>query len=799
MKRLAIVLFISTLFVVLLASSGNEQWRAGALEGANASPHGNYSTSTDRCTVCHQPHGQVVNPEAACWQCHPGQKTHLTQACTSCHEPHAVTDNAALVQETIYQRPVDFNGHNYEVEPTGVCYTCHTTTRFHGSNATNSHYENQDCTKCHPHGAGFNFSPISCNVCHGTPPSGGAHDRHDDRDINAQCTDCHQPVNFYNSRGHANGRTTYADFKSFNDTAVCNDCHGNASGIAEAKATWRQGGPITDCTGCHNTADPGVLRGKTAPAVDKYWASNGHGAGTGLDCQGCHNPDAPHFESSYNPRLWAEKNTLCASCHADPNKAGTDVSAHGNQGYGASTQPSFVEQCNTCHDPHGSSNLHMVQPVIKGKGVTFTARTGDNSFDEPDRNNDDDLCATCHANTSHNRNPSNWPDVTHFEGGDCTLCHKHESDGDPRTADAFIPQGSCTTCHSDQTDNGDGVPPGGRPPVTGDFEKNTHHIKGTVTDDKCIVCHDQSTHGDGYIDLRLPDGGTSLRFIHANEADLTPFCQDCHDDDGSQQAFIPGGNSRDPFLEGSNLPAMDQTTTHSNQAYHDAIEGPFRTTCNQCHAGHGSDNLSIIQPVVNGFAITFLSRTGKDSFDDPNKDDQYDLCATCHVGRTTLHPGGDHRPAGDLDLRGTDCTTCHLHDADNLISTEDAFMPSCSACHGSPPPPAGYPSYGLDENLTPHQKHAGSDAGEYGLECSTCHDRLNPSYTGHVTEPLSFQDVFFNGLNPNGSYNRSNRTCATLGCHSNGSPSTGQVEFKTPVWDENSRLSALAVMGISSI
>ena len=82
--------------------------------------------------------------------------------------------------------------------------------------------------------------------------------------------------------------------------------------------------------------------------------------------------------------------------------------------------------------------------------------------------------------------------------------------------------------------------------------------------------------------------------------------------------------------------------------------------------------------------------------------------------------------------------------------------------------------------LTPHLKHAGTDAGQYGMACSACHDRLNPGYSGHVTDPPSFQDVFFDALNPNGSYNGGNRTCAGPGCHSNGNPSTGDLVDPNP-------------------
>ncbi|MCP4169049.1 MAG: CxxxxCH/CxxCH domain-containing protein [Chloroflexi bacterium] len=799
MKRLVFLLVAPLLILFFLASGNGAPQHSVARQGATFNPHGNYSSTTDSCTACHQPLAAVSDPEQSCRECHPVAQTHKNEDCTTCHEPHGLTNNAALIQENIYEAPVWFDGSDYETVPTGVCYTCHDTTRFHGSSATNSHYENQDCTKCHPHTSGFSFNPVSCTVCHGKPPGSGAHDRHYDDDIDVSCTDCHQKVSRYQQAKHRNGQVTFADWERLSKTEVCNDCHGDASGVAEAKATWKEDGPITDCTGCHNTPEPGYLHGKAAPAVDKYWEVNGHGVGADqdrdLDCQGCHNPNAPHFEDSYNPRLWSSPQELCVRCHNDPSRVGADVSTHGNEGHDLSSQAKFAESCNTCHDPHGSGNLFAAQPVVRNNAVFFLSRSGDNSFDEPDDDNRDDLCATCHTSTAHNRNPSNWRERPHYEGADCAQCHKHETDGDPKTADAFMPQGGCLDCHGQRQDNGDNVPPGGRPPVDQDFHKNTHHLQGEARDDQCVVCHDQSTHGDGYIDLRSADGGANTRFILANQADLTNFCQDCHDDDGSTKAMVPGGSSSDPFRDNSNLFALAKTSTHSNEDYHNAIEGPFKETCNKCHAGHGSDNLSIIQAQINGNSIVFLSKTGKDSFDDPNKDDKNDLCATCHIGRTSLHPGGDHRPAGLPDLRGSDCTTCHLHDADQKLNTTDAFMPSCNGCHGTPPPPAADNVYPLDENLTPHQKHAGLESGQYAMECGTCHEWRAPGYSGHVTEPRSYQDVFFSNLNPGGSYNRSTRTCAGVGCHSNGDPSTDDLVMHTPNWNENSSLSCSGCHG----
>ncbi len=798
MKRLAFLFSAVLLLLVLSAANGPIDWGVApvdAQQGAPFNPHGRYSAATHSCTTCHVPHQTTATPEAGCSGCHPTIQTHQGQACAQCHEPHSRTTNASLIRPTVWGKPMSFDGRSFDQTANSICRTCHTKTRYHGTTARLTHYEQQQCTKCHPHTSGFHPDPNSCSACHGDPPDSGAHLRHRQADIDqTDCDACHPKVRNWRDPGHHNGYVNFKDDKGKADlraTNVCNECHGN--GVSEAKTSWGSSGPI-NCLGCHNAANPGKLNGKTAAAQDAYWTINGHGqnAPNDLDCQACHNPKAPHFDAAYNPRLWDTAANLCARCHNDPQRAGRDVSAHGNQGFGLATQPSFVEQCATCHNPHGSTNLSAINQTIRGKTVVLLARTGSNSFDSPDDSNGRDLCATCHTTTRHNRTPSNRPQAPHYEGQDCTRCHKHETDSDARTSDAFMPQGGCMDCHRDPQDDGDNIPPGGRPGVGDDFSTRSHHVQGDLTDARCVVCHDMTTHGDGYVDLKTPGGAPPLRFIQARDADLTSFCQSCHNPQGSNIGSAPGGTPSDPFRDGSNLQALPPTSTHSNHDFHGGQEDPFRTRCNDCHQGHGSSNLVLIATNIGGNSITFTSRTGANSFDDPNKDDRNDLCATCHVGKARLHPGGDHRPAGDLDLRGTDCTTCHLHDADNTIATRDAFMPSCSACHGQPPPPASA-GYALNETLTPHQKHAGADADEYGQPCSLCHNRLDPAYSasgsGHITQPASFQDVFFTSLNAGGSYNRVNRTCANVGCHSNGNPTGGQLIYKTAIWGENSRLS----------
>jgi len=481
------------------------------------SPHGNFGPGTRRCTVCHDFSARsftepAPDPNQACATCHPQLQTHNQDRCSDCHDPHGPTTNRALIRPTIAGYPVVFlnqSGPDSFVDTDrrldDLCIVCHTETVFNNREGTPyTHFEEQDCTKCHPHQEGFAVYPESCTVCHGAPPPNGAHEAH----MNAaygpritDCTACHPRVVDWRQKGHRNGTVEMADGRSLTDTTTCDACHANTT--AEAKANWRTDTRLTDCLGCHNSARPARVNGTTAPAVDTHWRDTGHGnnttysltgnPGANLDCQACHDPNAPHIGDQTGDRLRAQGNALCFTCHGDGGTA-KPASSHGNQDWAAATQPPFALACDECHAPHGESNAAMIRDQIRGNDVQFLSLRGENSFDEADNNNSDDLCATCHTTTAHNRVPSNRSRVPHFEGSSCIDCHTHDADKRPATADAFMPTGSCVSCHARPQDNGDGVPPGGRRAIMGEFAKRTHHIRGAVTDQACLVCHDVSTH-----------------------------------------------------------------------------------------------------------------------------------------------------------------------------------------------------------------------------------------------------------------------------------------------------------------
>ncbi len=762
------------------------------------SPHGTYSAGKTTCTGCHdfrplQPGEIARDPNATCTTCHEGARTHANQPCAACHDPHATTANLKLIRQRIenfFIRFLAFSGRDSFVDLDGqsddLCTACHTKTAYNNRLAVRvSHYEGQDCRKCHPHNQGFEPAPASCSVCHGEPPGSGAHLAHmnaGDASRITSCSTCHPAVTNWRQPGHRDGTVQMADGKPLGETTTCNGCHGNTA--SEAKTAWRSGGTVKNCLGCHNSQNPARIAGVTAPAVDRFWQQNGHGAaGIQLACDACHDPNAPHISGRLGDatRLKQTGDALCMQCH-DGSKA-TAVSPHGNQGWARATQAPFSVSCSECHNPHGSSNRSMVRQRIRGREVIFTHVRGQDSYDEPDDANGDDLCATCHTTTAHNRVPSNRQERPHHEGVQCTSCHTHEADGRPDTADAFMPVRSCVSCHSEPQDNGDGVPPGGRRAVVAEFGKRTHH--GQARDEVCLVCHDFSTHMSGQLALRRPDGGESIRGTAAADMDLTPFCQGCHDGDGATATFAPGGSPFDPFGDGSDLRrwAGLPFTVHSNENHIIAsMEEPFVVSCQECHAGHGSDNRALVKEVIRGRPVTFTAVTGPNSFAIGDEG----LCANCHVDMVS-HRGGVHVPQ-NKDFSGTNCTTCHAHDRDGDPATLDGFAIGCGTrCHGQPPPAAvkGYP---LNENELPHRSHVGV-LGREGTElCRTCHLRTMETNQGHATEPRTFQDVIFDEFNPGATYDPATRTCANTACHSNGAP-RGQALVSKPVsWQEGLKL-----------
>ena len=257
---------------------------------------------------------------------------------------------------------------------------------------------------------------------------------------------------------------------------ACDFCHGTDdnggivdTGAEQAKADWGLGTRL-DCALCHQSVDPASSRfdglGVLAPSKTAF---PGHAAVIpSQQCQNCHDEDSLHISgvSADDDRIvQADITTFCQYCH-DANAtddavftgpenvaevAATRVSTHSNQsaGYTPPIPPiendptGFRRECADCHDPHGTSNIRMVNTTLDGTpGVVFTS---DTQFDTVA--GAQDVCEVCHTQTQHNGGAGGFHPQSFQDTNQCLGCHGHEYDDNAATADGFMPL-QCNTCHT---------------------------------------------------------------------------------------------------------------------------------------------------------------------------------------------------------------------------------------------------------------------------------------------------------------------------------------------------------------
>ncbi len=182
--------------------------------------------------------------------------------------------------------------------------------------------------------------------------------------------------------------------------------------------------------------------------------------------------------------------------------------------------------CWDCHDPHGDSNIYMIQGKVatttdgtfgipktratvvftkKQSGLDYARMTAPYNGicnvchatrtsklskhygnDYGDGHNASRLCTNCHEHRFTDSHADDQP---------CTTCHKnkpvprHSAFGQPR---------DCTKCHAGTINQ--------RMDIMGQMNANSHHVQGvTVSNKHCYACHWESTP-EGLIDVRHHEG-----------------------------------------------------------------------------------------------------------------------------------------------------------------------------------------------------------------------------------------------------------------------------------------------------
>lgn len=166
--------------------------------------------------------------------------------------------------------------------------------------------------------------------------------------------------------------------------------------------------------------------------------------------------------------------------------------------------------CWDCHDPHGDSNIYMIQAKVATQtDGTFgiPAARSDVSFTRKQSGLDyartsapyNGICNVCHTETGQHYR-FDYGDG-HNTGRICTTCHEH------RFSDSHASDKACTTCHLNKPiprHSGFGLPRDctkchngvikKRMDIMGQFRSNSHHVQGTDTTNKhCYACHWEST------------------------------------------------------------------------------------------------------------------------------------------------------------------------------------------------------------------------------------------------------------------------------------------------------------------
>ena len=169
-------------------------------------------------------------------------------------------------------------------------------------------------------------------------------------------------------------------------------------------------------------------------------------------------------------------------------------------------------------------------------------------------------CIDCHGDG----------DYHHKEDQNCESCHVGEVGSD----NFGVKNEVCAQCHPREGVYGRRqiLGPGG------EFDMDSRHIPGTIKDNDCLLCHDNSRHRNGIVSLIDPDSGGTKPWAGTR----TEFCLTCHDGDPPANVSFPAGSSGSGYDKSKFIGSTNMLSG----------EG-----CNLCHNPHGSKYPSLLKDI----------------------------------------------------------------------------------------------------------------------------------------------------------------------------------------------------------
>jgi DmsE family decaheme c-type cytochrome len=257
---------------------------------------------------------------------------------------------------------------------------------------------------------------------------------------NEACLGCHDAQN----KGYADHPHHQAvDPRTPAAKQGCETCHGPGSLHADKPEDvpvvndFRKMTPdqvSATCTTCHNRGQHALWEGSQHEKRD-------------LSCVSCHSMHSAKSETA-NLKEKTETQT-CATCHRDK-AARLDRSGHMPLREGKM-------ECSTCHNPHGSTNVRLLQ---KGDSIA-------------------EMCTSCHADK---RGPYLWEHAPSRDG--CVTCHDPHGSSNERMLVTKTPM-LCQRCHV-----------GTRHPST-IYDEGLIGTNIRVYARSCVTCH-TNIHGSNH-------------------------------------------------------------------------------------------------------------------------------------------------------------------------------------------------------------------------------------------------------------------------------------------------------------
>ena len=338
--------------------NGNAQTDPNLPDYAGNSPHGNYTTTTVKCVVCHAVHYAAPGNATVASNAQTADtllRTRADQACAYCH---------ATAGQAVNGRPVynGLGGNNLGPTQTGGAFDT-------------GHYTGNNCGCCHSnvHGAGADHSvasldgfllltlPQSAVGTQGVPT--------------ADMIGAISAIDFQaQNQGFAAGAAlagTVGQYASTNSTTLreqavgvfCAECHNGAYATGAAGATTNIRGSATQSFSGHRIAAAATSSWNAAGNKQSSGSYSGTVAWAAANnCKSCHD-SLDNYNNTAFPHAWGgTKMWLMSAADAGAAKTALPYGTQANSGYNQNSPQLSDGVCLKCHVASGG---------IAGVGITF--------------------------------------------------------------------------------------------------------------------------------------------------------------------------------------------------------------------------------------------------------------------------------------------------------------------------------------------------------------------------------------------------------------------------------------------